>query len=357
MDFQNETLNTSGQNSDPNRERPWQYFYSNIVLNSTIAIFLIICAMPLFLIISLLIKLRDNGPLLFKGIRLGLNKSPFVMYKFRTLPVGAQKVIGPDPLVDKHPMVTPFAKFLRDTRIDEFPQLFNILFGNMVFVGPRPLRQEMYEKHCSHIKGYDIRFTKKPGLIGYSQLFTPHSSPQRIRSLIDNKFIRENKNYLWDLCLILFTSVVFFKLLFHKGALFLWKHLIKTKILRRYTPKRSLALNRKKVKNVKAYILTKIKGKEIVVAEGSILDIDENAFLLSSKEKIKPAEHVLLLEKERRKGLKKIKIRCKCTGEIYREFQKGGGDANLLYSVINYMPISQLDFFKFETYFLNKSMA
>ena len=104
------------------------------------------------------------------------------MYKFRTLPVGAQKKIGSKLLSFRHCKLPFFSKFLRDTRLDELPQLFNIMKGEMDFLGPRPLRPEIYDHMCKGITNYDLRFNVRPGLVGYSQLFTPHSSPKRIRA-------------------------------------------------------------------------------------------------------------------------------------------------------------------------------
>ena len=327
------------------------------VLNSTLAVIMIICTIPVSIGVALLVKLKSSGPVFYKGVRLGLNKTPFVMYKFRTLPVTAQKIIGAKLLSDKHSMITPFAKFLRDTRIDEIPQLFNVLKGNMDFVGPRPVRPEIYETLCAQIGDYDLRFCRKPGLVGYSQLFTPHSTPKRIRSLIDNRFIKKKRSHTQDLCLLCYTALVIIQLVVNKGLAFIWKYFIATRILHRYAHKRSLSLNRTNLKDVKVYITSHTAEKQIAVIEGNVLDIDEKAFRMSTKQRIGADQHIFILEKMCRKHFRKVKIRCKCTGKLCRDYHKKDSDDGISYEIIKYTPMSQLDFFRFEKYLLKKSMA
>ena len=158
-----------------------------------------------------------GSPVIYKGTLLGLHKQEFTMYKFRTLPVDARKSIGSDLLSYKHNMLNPFTKFMRDTRLDELPQLVNIIKGDMNFVGPRPIRPEVYEKVAHSIPDFDIRFEVKPGMIGISQLFTPHSSPKRIRSLIDNHLVNKTQNIFWVLGLVIYTIGVVIKETIVKG--------------------------------------------------------------------------------------------------------------------------------------------
>ena len=143
---------------------------------------LIIVAFPAFLLIALLITLQDRGPVFYRGIRLGRHKEPFYMYKFRTMVPDAERMIGAEifsrSLESGTNILTWSGRFLRETRLDELPQLFNTLKGDMDLLGPRPLRPAVYEKFCSRIKGFDRRFDVRPGLFGFSQLFTPHSSPK-----------------------------------------------------------------------------------------------------------------------------------------------------------------------------------
>ena len=123
----------------------------------------------------------------------------FQIYKIRTLATKAEsdfanKILSPDSNLE-----LTFGRFLRETRLDELPQLLNILKGDMNILGPRPIRKTIYEKNCKKIKNYGCRFVVKPGLLGLSQILNPHSAPKRIRAVIDQNFvlkIRENPLFM-----------------------------------------------------------------------------------------------------------------------------------------------------------------
>ena len=151
------------------------------------ALALIVLALPLMATVSIVLFLRRGHHVLYVGDRLGLNKKKFRMIKFRTLVSGANGIIGKRLLGDGDPLLAPFGRFLRDTRLDELPQLFNVLKGDMRLVGPRPVRPEIYDSLCKGIPNYDRRFDVKPGLVGVSQLFTPHRTPKRLRAYLDNR--------------------------------------------------------------------------------------------------------------------------------------------------------------------------
>jgi hypothetical protein len=121
---------------------------------------------------------------------------------------GTHGVIGGRMLSRDDDVVTPVGWFLRDTRLDELPQLLNIIKGDMRFVGPRPERPEIVENLCGGLTEYASRFEVKPGLVGYSQLFTPHNTPKRIRSLIDSRMANRQSHALVDLVLVGYTAIV-----------------------------------------------------------------------------------------------------------------------------------------------------
>ena len=150
---------------------------------------LVLCA-PLVALLALGIALTDGTPLFYRGVRLGLGKRPFRMFKLRTLRVGADRITGGELLGPRYELTIPGGRFLRETRLDELPQLLNIVRGEMSFVGPRPERPEVVAAKCGGIAGYERRFEVRPGLIGISQLFTPHGTSKRYRTLIDNNAIR-----------------------------------------------------------------------------------------------------------------------------------------------------------------------
>ncbi|WP_462321998.1 sugar transferase [Halochromatium sp.] len=188
------------------------------IFNIAATLLLLFVSLPLFVILPILIKLDDpSGPVFYRGPRLGLGKKPFTIYKFRSLKPNAAAALGNDLVGQGHNVETRVGSFLRDTRLDELPQLFNVLRGEMNLVGPRPEREEVYEAACKSIPGYDLRFAVRPGVIGYSQLFTPHRTYKRLRSLIDYQFaIKKHSTIndlklliaaLWMLCVRVFQKV------------------------------------------------------------------------------------------------------------------------------------------------------
>jgi len=131
--------------------------------SSLIGIFLFL---PFYFIIGILIKIEDKGPILYKSRRIGQNFKPFFLLKFRSMIVNAEK-IGPLITKDKDSRITKIGKFLRKTKLDEFPQLFNVLKGEMSIVGPRP----MVEEHVKVFKKeYEEILKIKPGLTDYATI-------------------------------------------------------------------------------------------------------------------------------------------------------------------------------------------
>lgn len=167
--------------------------------NILFSLLLLTCASPLMLALGLVILVLDGRPVFYSGLRLGKGKTLFRMFKFRTLVPDAQSRIGAEIFTTRfssnRELLSSTGRFLRDTRLDELPQLFNVLRGDMDILGPRPERPEIYERFCRQIKGYDRRFSVKPGLIGYSQIFTPHSTSKRFRHLVDMRFLKLKHRY------------------------------------------------------------------------------------------------------------------------------------------------------------------
>ena len=331
----------------------------NSVLNRFLAFLLLICGLPLFAIISLIIKVQDTGPIFYKGIRFGMNKRKFFMYKFRTLVPDADKIIGADLLTanvaSTAELQTTFGKFLRETRLDELPQLLNILKGDMDFIGPRPERPEIYEKFCINIKGYDKRFTAKPGLIGFSQLFTPHSSPKRIRTLIDNRFLHKKQHLLWELLIIFITMSVTVERIVRVGIRLLWNSIIKSRILGIYKEKRKL--ERIETHNTKIYFKPKSDDQDTFIHKAELADINEEALLFYFDEKIDYRLFSLEMETQmrkcfRKKNKKKIAL---CSGEIYKRIKMNKGELKYAY-VIKYVPLSPFNYYMVHQYFLQKSI-
>src|SRR6185503_7053660 len=200
--------------------------FANRAFNFLLALALMVIGSPLFLILGAVVWLSDGRPVFYRGARLGRAKKPFTMFKFRTLQRDAQKIIGGKLLSHEHDLTIRWGGFLRDTRLDELPQLFNILRGDLNFIGPRPLRPEVYDSQCKDIPGYDVCFLVKPGLLGYAQIFTPHASPKRLRSLIDYQSLKKKPLPVRELRFVAFTMLAVLDKIVRRTLVFLHEDIL-----------------------------------------------------------------------------------------------------------------------------------
>jgi exopolysaccharide biosynthesis polyprenyl glycosylphosphotransferase len=169
----------------------------------------LILLLPLFLIIGIAIKFETPGPILFSQKRLGKGKKPFRIFKFRTMIDGAEKKTGPVWARKNDPRITKIGKILRQTHLDELPQLINVLKGNMSLVGPRPEREEFVEYLRKVIPNYDERFKIKPGITGLAQI--RYKYDETIRDV--RRKLKYDLIYVKNMCLrldfrILFTTLI-----------------------------------------------------------------------------------------------------------------------------------------------------
>lgn len=125
---------------------------------------------PIMLITAFLIKLTSPGPLIFKQERVGLHNQPFIMYKFRSMEVQKKQTEQRGWTTRNDPRVTGIGKFIRRTSIDELPQLFNVLKGEMSLIGPRPERPQFVEKFREEIPRYMVKHQVRPGMTGWAQV-------------------------------------------------------------------------------------------------------------------------------------------------------------------------------------------
>jgi lipopolysaccharide/colanic/teichoic acid biosynthesis glycosyltransferase len=157
-------------------------------LNFTLALLALISLLPIFVLVAVLIKLTSRGPVLYLQERVGLDRRlpepgphnhrrahdlggrPFTIYKFRTMRVDAEQHSGAVWAQPQDPRVTPLGRVLRQYRLDELPQLWNVLRGEMNIVGPRPERPTIFAELRSHIAEYPLRQRAKPGITGLAQI-------------------------------------------------------------------------------------------------------------------------------------------------------------------------------------------
>lgn len=164
-------------------------------------------ALPLLPVIALAVLVFSGRPVLYSQERVGYGGRPFRMWKFRTMRVGAEEGWGPRLATRDDPRVTPIGRWLRPLRLDELPQLWNVLLGEMSFVGPRPERPEFVAEFLAEIPYYALRLRVKPGLTGLAQLYGSYDLDVREKLKYDLYYLLHYSPAL-DLLLLLRTLAV-----------------------------------------------------------------------------------------------------------------------------------------------------
>lgn len=168
------------------------------IVSSALAIFLL---MPFLAIIAILVKYSSRGPVIFCQRRIGVDDREFMMYKFRTMVVGTPEV-ATDKLTNSEQYITPIGYCLRKYSLDELPQLFNILFGDMSVVGPRPALYNQYD--LRQMRNYTGISKVRPGLTGWAQINGRDEIPLEKKVALDEYYLR-NKSFMMDLAIIYHT--------------------------------------------------------------------------------------------------------------------------------------------------------
>lgn len=185
-----------------------QRFFKRLI-DIVISLIMLIVFSPFLLISAIAIKLYDGGPVFFLQDRCTLNGKVFKIHKFRSMIVDAEKDNTPHPAEERDPRITPVGRVLRATRLDELPQLIDILIGNMSIVGPRPERVEHVEKYTEEIPEFKYRLKVRGGLTGYAQLYGKYNTSAYDKLQLDLMYI-QNYSLLLDLRLILMTLKIMF---------------------------------------------------------------------------------------------------------------------------------------------------
>lgn len=185
-------------------------------LDVFISLLLLIPAAPIMLLTALIVRLESPGPVIYKQDRVGLFEKEFTVYKFRSMRADAEKNGAVWARANDN-RVTRFGKFIRKVRIDELPQIWNILRGDMSFIGPRPERMTFVQQLKKSIPYYGLRHTIKPGLTGWAQVCYPYGASEEDarRKLEYDLYYIKNMSLLLDIHIVFKTIGV---VLFPKGA-------------------------------------------------------------------------------------------------------------------------------------------
>ncbi|MBO4812037.1 MAG: sugar transferase [Prevotella sp.] len=185
------------------------------MIDFVVAFFCLIVFSPLMLVCYYLVKREDGGPAIFKQERIGRFGRPFTIYKFRSMRLDAEKN-GPELYQhEKDTRMTKIGRFLRDHHLDELPQLWNVLKGDMAFIGPRPERQYFIDQIMQHDQRYKYLYQIRPGVTSYATLYNGYTDTMEkmLRRLELDLYYLENRSWWFDAKIIVktFLNIAFGK--------------------------------------------------------------------------------------------------------------------------------------------------
>ena len=183
------------------------------ILDIAVAVTALIILSPVMLITAVMIKLDSKGPVLYSQERVGLYGKTFFVHKFRSMKQDAEAKCGPVLAAEGDPRITKFGRFMRATRLDELPQLFNVLQGEMSIVGPRPERPFFVKQFIVQKPEYDYRHNVKPGITGLAQIAGKYNTSAYDKLIYDLLYIQD-VSVKTDLMIMLQT----FKVLLTKSS-------------------------------------------------------------------------------------------------------------------------------------------
>ncbi len=186
----------------------WYYAFIKRTIDILFSGMGLVILSPMILIVAACIKLYDGGPVFYKQIRLTKGHKEFEIYKFRSMIVDAEKN-GARLAAQNDNRITPIGKVIRATRVDELPQLINILKGDMTLVGPRPERPEIEDVYLKEIPEFGMRLKVKAGLTGYAQVFGKYNTSPEDKLKLDLLYINQ-RSLLLDFKLIFYTIKIIF---------------------------------------------------------------------------------------------------------------------------------------------------
>lgn len=178
------------------------------IMDIVVSLLVLIIFSPVLIVVAILIKSYDRGPVFYRQERLTIGGKVFMIYKFRSMCVDSEKA-GAELAKKNDQRITPVGRVIRTIHVDELPQLFNILKGEMSFVGPRPERPEIADLYKESIPEFDFRLKMKAGLTGYAQVFGKYNTTPYDKLKLDLTYI-ENFSLFLDLLIIMQTVKILF---------------------------------------------------------------------------------------------------------------------------------------------------
>ena len=177
----------------------------NKMLKVLCALSFLIVLLPLVILGIILIWIETRDRCVFKQVRVGKNLSPFTIYKLKTM-IDRKKTDQDDLFVDNEKYTTKSGRLLRMSKIDEIPQLWNIIKGDMDFVGPRPIREPLHNFYMKNIPNFERRYQTSPGLTGISQIVDPENTDRSLGLSCDCYYIN-NKSMKLDIQILVSTGI------------------------------------------------------------------------------------------------------------------------------------------------------
>lgn len=171
------------------------------------AVFLLILFSPFMIATAIAIKISMGGKILYSQTRVGKDGKHFSIYKFRTMVENAEAKTGAVLATKNDPRITRLGKFLRASHLDELPQLFNVLTGDMSFVGPRPERPEFVEIYEKEVVKYIRRREVKPGITGLAQICLPYDATASAKLQYDVYYIDQRHSILFNILIAYYTAI------------------------------------------------------------------------------------------------------------------------------------------------------
>lgn len=309
---------------DPRAYRTW---------NLCLVVPLILLTLPLMILIALVLALAQ-GPrnVIYRGPRLGVDQKPFHILKFQTLRPEAARLTQTQVLPAGTDLETPIGKHLRDTRLDELPQLFNVLRGDMNLLGPRPVRPSIAALWRQSIPGYDLRFKVPPGLVGYTQALMPHSADKAIRARVNAMLCRRPVSLVQEVLFLGLTGL----------SVLRWTGRVAMRRFRTRQSWRGEAMIDLPGESGQPLTLVHIDGEYVRLESDSPLALDRSYGLLL----------------RRRYRFRSVAKSARCTGVPVEMRETGGhGTPRRWLCTLRYTPRSPLHRYLIERYFTERSLV